>query len=318
MSALLDMLKKAGAKPEDLEAMRPMLENPDYNNALLNEFKMREDAKNAAEARARDFESKNNDYVTQLADATSKAASEAAKSEEMVKWYTDTASPAYQNAMNDAIKSREYAAQLEARLKAAEEYGFNVPKLDPPAPVAALPNQPVIPQAPVPPTASVPVDLPDLSKFAKTDDLMTYYSQAGDAIAQAQDIAFEHQQLFGLDKPISFTDLRQKAATEKQPIRSVWEREFNVSGRKAEIEQTRQAKITADRQAEIDQARKEAREQALSEVGNPMTREPQVSRHPNFAFSRDREGKMPWGQSSDRSVERVGKVMTTLAKQEVA
>lgn len=321
MSALLDMLKKAGAKPEDLEAMRPMLENPDYNAALLNEFKSREDAKTAAEARARDFEVKNGEYVTQLADATARANAEAAKSEEMVKWYTDTATPAYEVARNDAIKAREYAAQLDARLKAAEEYGFNVPKFDPPASVTPPVALPIVPSAPVPPIASAPVDLPDLTKFARTDDLQNYYAQAGDAIAQAQDIAFEHQQLFGLDKPITFTELRQKAATENLPIRQIWEREFNVSGRKAEIEQTRQAKIEAAQKEREDGIRKEAREQALSEIGNPMTREPQVSKHPTFAFAtRDRAGKVPWGPSGlvDRSDERASRVMTTLAKQEVA
>lgn len=318
MSALLEMLKKAGAKPEDLEAMRTLLENPEYNAAYSNELKARDDARVEAEKKAREFEAKSNEFQAKTTEFQTKAEAEAKKSEEMLKWYNETATPAYQTAMNDAIRARENAAQLEARLKAAEEYGFNVPKIDPPTvvpPVVATP-----PAAVVPPV-SEKVDLPDLSKYSTKEELNSYYSQAGDAIAMAQDIAFEHQQLFGFEKPLSFHDLRQKAMTEKQPLRSIWEREFNVAGRKQEIETANQQKIAAARQAEIDAARKEAREQALSEIGNPMTRDPQASRHPALAFStRDRAGKQPWDATGpvDRSTERASKVLTTLAKQNVA
>lgn len=318
MSALLEMLKKAGAKPEDLEAMRTLLENPEYNAAYSNELKARDDARAAADLKARDFESKANEYLAKTTEFQTKAETEAKKSEEMLKWYNETATPAYQTAMNDAIRAREQAASLEARLKAAEEYGFNVPKLDTPI---VIPPVTVTPTVVTPPVVTPNVDLPDLSKYSTKEELNTYYSQAGDAIAMAQDIAFEHQQLFGFDKPLSFHDLRQKAMTEKQPLRSVWEREFDVSGRKQEIEAATQAKVAAARQAELDAARKEAREQALSEIGNPMTRDPQASRHPALAFSaRDRAGKQPWDATGpvDRSMERASKVLTTLAKQNVA
>ena len=319
MSALLELMKKHGATAENIEAMRTMLENPAVNAAYANELKAREDATAAAATLAKSFESKNNEALAQLADATARATTEAAKSEEMLKWYNDTATPAYQTAMNDAIRAREHAAQLEARLKAAEDYGFNVPKIDPPAvlppaAVAAPVAAPIVP-------GSQAVDLPDLSKYSTKEELNSYYSQAGDAIAMAQDIGFEHQQLFGFEKPLSFHDLRQKAIAEKKPVREIWERDFDVSGRKAEIEKGRQDKLIAARAAENDAIRKEEREKVISEFGNPMTREPVASTHPGFSFStKDRAGSQPWDATGtrDRSTERAGKVLTTLAKQNVA
>lgn len=308
MSALLELLKKAGAKPEDLEAMRPMLENEQYNSAYTNELKAREDARVAAEAKAKEFETQSTQYKTQVDDYTEKVKAAETRVQSMQDWYEKDATPAYQAAMNDAIKAREQAAALEARLKAAEEYGFNVPKVDPPvAPVVV----PVV--APV-----QTADLPDLSKYATTDTLNSFYSQAGDAIEMAQDITSEHFQLFGFEKPLSFHELRKEAITEKKPIRDVWEKKFNVSGRKAEIEAASQAKIAAARAAELEQARKEGLEQGRSEISSPFTRDAMPSKNPTLAFStKDRSGSNPWQGSGaiDRSNERAQKVLTTLAKQ---
>lgn len=308
MSALLELLKKAGAKPEDIEAMRPMLENEQYNSAYTSELKSREDARVAAEAKAKEFETQSTTYRTQAEEYDKKVKEAEVRVQSMQDWYEKDATPAYQAAMNDAIKAREQAAALEARLKAAEEYGFNVPKVDPPVAPIVAPVAAVVPQA----------DLPDLSKYATTDTLNTFYAQAGDAIEQAQDITSEHFQLFGFEKPLSFHDLRQKAMAEKKPIRDIWEKEFNVAGRKQEIEAASQAKVAAARQAEIDSAVKAERERVISEMGNPMTRDAMPSRNPTLAFSaKDRSGSSPWAGSStiDRSNERAAKVLTTLAKQ---
>jgi hypothetical protein len=122
-----------------------------------------------------------------------------------------------------------------------------------------------------------------LEKYVTGDTLMAVAEREGDAIAIAQDISFEHQQLFGSDptKRLNFRELRKEAVSRKVPVESLWMEKYGVAAaRDAAV-----AKATAEREAKIaaDAVSKYKSEHSTT---NPMTTIPTVSSTP---FS----GRMP-------------------------
>lgn len=69
-----------------------------------------------------------------------------------------------------------------------------------------------------------------LEKYVDRDTLMAVAEREGDAIATAQDISFEHAQLFGNDpaKRLNFRELRKEAVARKIPVESLWMERYGV------------------------------------------------------------------------------------------
>lgn len=305
--ALIDILKAQGATDADLEMMKPLLSNAKFAGALEAEITAKAEwERKAAEASGKlsEFESQRNQFEVQANDAKKRV-------QEYDDWYNNQVTPALTKVQQDAIHQAELRAGAEAKLaKAKELYGFDLP-IDTPTVVTGGNANPAPPSQAVAPVKS---DLPDMSKYVTSDDINRQADMVGQAIAQTQDLAYEHAQLFGNSKPINFTSLREKAVAEKRPIKEIWERELNVPARKLEIAASQEAERKAKWDAELAAARQEGFEKALSQSVNPMTREPVTSRFATSFTKRDTAAGKPWEASTGREQDRITKVITTLAR----
>ncbi|MGC1478525.1 MAG: hypothetical protein WA804_21945 [Terriglobales bacterium] len=150
---------------------------------------------------------------------------------------------------------------------------------------------------------------PDLSKYVDRDTLMAVAAQEGDAIAIAQDIAYEHSRLFP-DKPLNFRELRREAQTRKVTVESLWMERFGVQA-------ARDAKAAADRATHEKKIADEAITKYKSEhpETNPLMQPARISatpfteRVPSAAATADH----PWKRNdSAKSNERINKVVAHL------
>lgn len=310
MSVLLDLLKANGATDADIEAMKPLLDNKKFADKIEAELSAKKDFETKyteVSGKVNEFESQRNVFEAQAKEATDKVT-------KYDEWYANQVTPALSKVQQQAIKDSERAAAAEARLaKAKEMFGFELPE---DTPTVYTTTSPVVTATTA--TATTRTDLPDLSKYVTSDTLHQQADMVGVAIADTQNLAFEHTSLFGYEKPIDFIALRQKAVAEKRPVREIWERDFNVAGRKSEIAAERQAKVDAQRAAEIKAAEQAGFERGMSQSVNPMTREPMPSRFGVAFTKRDQEAGKPWDVVSSRSQERLNKVVSNLAKQGAA
>jgi len=226
--------------------------------------------------------------------------------EDDAKWYQETAVPALNKAVKDATEAREKQAAVEAKLKAAQDYGLmKVAENDKPA-------------TPVPTTPPSSTDL-DPTKFVSAETFAQTTSQFGSAIAMAQDIADDHRELFGSRLPGGVSKLReeyQEAVRSRRfggSLQQFWEQQYKVADRRKELE-------TAARQKEISDAVAAEKTKWVSEQANPMTRTLSSSRNPftNRTQSQTADGKpatsststpsKPWEKSdSERASQRVSK-----------
>lgn len=127
---------------------------------------------------------------------------------------------------------------------------------------------------------------PDLSKYVDADTFRQVVAREGDAIAEAQDLAFEHQRLFP-DKPLNFRQLRQTALANKRSVYDQWQSDYNVAT-------VREQRATADKEAYEKKLREEgaSAERAKLQTANPNLVSPVTSTSP---FT----GRAPSAQSAD-------------------
>jgi hypothetical protein len=311
MATLLEILKAQGATEADLEQMKPLLGNPKFASAIENEITAKAELeRKVAETSGKlsEFESQRNQFEVKATEAEKLVG-------EYKTWYDTQALPGIAKLQQDAIREAEKRAAAEAKMaKAKELYGFEIPE-DTPVVNTTVPTTTPVTAAP----GTTPrQDLPDMNKYVTAD----YFNQQADAFGQAlastQDLAFEHMQLFGADKPVNFTALREKAVAEKRPVKEIWEREMNVAGRRQEIQAKREADAQAKRDAEIAAARQEGFEKGMSQSINPTTREPMPSRFGVSFTKRDASAGKPWEAGAAREQDRLQKVVSTLAKQGAA
>lgn len=317
MSVLIDFLKANGASDADIEAMKPLLDNQKFSSKLESELAAKgeyEKKYTEVSGRVNEFESERNKAIAERDDATKKES-------ELRTWWDTQASPAVDKIRQEALRESERRAQLETRLSRAKElYGFDIPDDNVvPGGVPGIPS--AVPGTGAAAAAAAGVqprqDLPDLSKYVTMDVLQQQADMVGSAIALAQDLSFEHSQLFGNSKPMNFGDLRKKAAAERQDIRAIWERDYGVASRRAEIQATENATLAKQRSDELEAARSEGYQKGLSQVSSPMTRSADAgSSRFGVAFSqRDTTAGKPWDIKPMREQSRLEKVIGSLAKQ---
>lgn len=154
----------------------------------------------------------------------------------------------------------------------------------------------------------------DPSKYVDRDTLMQVAEREGDAIATAQDIAFEHQRLFGTDptKRLNFRELRKEALSRKISVEQLWMDKYPV--------QATRDRFAADERAAYEKKIADdavARYRSENSQTNPMTGIPVISRTPFTApASEGQAGKQPWQTSeAAQSNSRVQKVLESLNKQ---
>src|SRR6266852_564517 len=220
MSKYGDFLRTQGASDADITLLDTPLAQKAY------------DAQSAAiAAAAADAEARVLDYKT--------------KADE---WYNNVAQPNLTKATADATKASAEAARLRALVasstdeglrKVAEEMGYKLDGTRNPDP-AANPN---------PGTPGF-----DPNKYFTRDEIVQIAQREGEAIAIAQDIAYEHRQLFP-DRPLNFRDLRTKATAANKPVEQYWMDTYGVPAARE--------KRTADDKAVYE---KKLREEGAAEV----------------------------------------------------
>jgi hypothetical protein len=143
---------------------------------------------------------------------------------------------------------------------------------------------------------------------------MAVAAQEGDAIATAQDIAYEHQRLFANDpsKRLNFRDLRKEALSRKMSVESLWMERYGVQA-------ARDAAAAADRAAHEKKIADEAITRYKSEhpETNPLLGPQTVSRTPftGKVVSAGTAAQQPWNRpDAEKENARVAKVVPNLEK----
>lgn len=151
----------------------------------------------------------------------------------------------------------------------------------------------------------------DPDKYIDRDTFMKVLTGEGDAIAAAQDIAYEHTKLFP-DKPLNFRKLRSEAVAKGISVEQHWMDTFGVT-------QARETQATAAREAHDKAMREEgakvAREEFASRYGNPDTRPLVPSVSPFAPRPTTGREKQPW-EAGDRSIDRVQRATRHVIEQQ--
>src|SRR5438552_7687606 len=125
------------------------------------------------------------------------------------KWYKEVAEPTAAKALAERDQALGDAAAERARVKKLSDLGL--------LKIAEQMEGGTGEPTPTPAPGGATVTPPDMSKFVDRDTLLQLAEREGDAIAAAQDIAFEHARLFP-DKPLNFRELRKQAVANKQSV----------------------------------------------------------------------------------------------------
>lgn len=203
-------------------------------------------------------------------------------------WYETVAQPNLTKATSEATKAAAEAARLrslvasstdEGLRKVAEEMGIKLDgtRIDPnPNPNPGNPGF-------------------DPNKYFTRDEIVSIAEREGEAIAVAQDIAFEHRLLFP-DRPLNFRELRREAVAAKKPVEQLWQEKYGVSA-------ARDKRAADAKAADEARIRKEERDKVTSEfaerVANPNLVPGSTSTNvlaPRPATGRE---KLPWETNLD-------------------
>ena len=213
------------------------------------------------------------------------------------KWYEEVATPALSAAQQAKIKSDAEAARLRSLVAQSQDEGLKAVAKEMGYDVTGGANNP--PPNPNPGTPGF-----DPNKYFTRDEIVSIAAQEGEAIAVAQDIAFEHRQLFP-DKPLNFRELRREALAAKKPVEQFWMERYGVTAARD--------KAAADAKA-ADEARirKEERDKVTAEFAerqaNPNLIPGTTSINPIAPRAAAGRDKQPWesglaaeGGSGDRT-----------------
>jgi hypothetical protein len=215
-----------------------------------------------------------NALQTQATEAITRATKAESDKAAYDKWYKEVAEPTAAKALSERDQALADAAAERARLKKLQDLGLVAiaeqmgEKLD------DKEKPPVI------------TGTPDMSKYVDRDTLLAVAAQEGDAIATAQDIAFEHQRLLP-DKPLNFRELRKRALDNKRSVYDQLQSDFNVPT-------IREQKAAAEKTVYETKLREEgaSAERAKLQTANPNLVTPVASTSP---FT----GRAPSSQSAD-------------------
>jgi hypothetical protein len=263
-----EILKARGYTDADLEAAKPLLGDAKFRGAL---------------------EGSIDELDTKLTKAESDNVA-------WSDWHQKTALPTLDKALKGEQDARSSLAGAQARLKTLQEQGL--------IKVAEGEGDEVDPAKKAAAAAGEPFD-PKKHNLVTRDDVAAFADQEGDAIAMAQDLSAEYQELYG--KPLrNFRELRKEAIAAKVPVQQYIANKFKFQEKHAEID-------AADRKKYEEGIRADERSKTIAEVANPMARPPSSSRHPFTARPAGVEaGKQPWENPEGRTQERVNKALKTV------
>jgi len=227
-------------------------------------------------------------------DAQAAANASKAKVDEYQKWYEEVAEPTAQRYMQERDIEKSNRAAVEAQLKSLQESGL-----------IKMANQEEEEQNKN--KGGNPPNF-DPNKYVTLDTLTQVADREGDAIAIAQDIAFEHARLFP-EKPLNFRQLRKDAVAQKKSVEALWMEQFGVTA-------AREARAKSQQEAH----EKKIAEDAVNEykkshaTSNPNLLIPSPSSNPftgRLPSQVEKDTKPPWQRSdADLQNSRVNKVLS--------
>ncbi len=233
----------------------------------------------------------------------SKAAKAEADKAAYDKWYKEVAEPTAAKALAERDQALGDAAAERARVKKLSDLGL--------LKIAEQMEGGGGGEPATPPAGGATVTPPDMSKFVDRDTLLQLAEREGDAIAAAQDIAFEHSRLFP-DKPLNFRELRKQAVANKQSVEQQWMTNYNVVA-------ARDARAAADKEAYEKKLREEGGAAVRAELqkSNPHLIAPTTSSSPFTSRppSANDPSAQPWNISdAERANRRIQKGVDGLGK----
>jgi len=238
-------------------------------------------------------------YAKQQADLTAATAAATKATQQAAayqKWHDEEATPYVAKLEIERNSARVEAAAANARIKAAQDAGLLEVADDAAARAAA---------ADAAAKAGAMTFDPTKHNLVTGDTFSAALSLEADAIATAQDISYEHSQLFP-GKPLNFRELRKEALSTKTPIETLWMNKYGVQA-------ARDARATADKAAEVKRIKEEGVNEYRSthSVTNPMTGIAATSVNPfTGKVPSASDAPSPWLRSDSEKVNsRVNKVL---------
>jgi hypothetical protein len=215
---------------------------------------------------------------TQLqADRDAAKASQDAYKATADKWYQEEVIPQFTSMQQETALAKAKAAQALELIKSASDAGMielaKKAGFDKEIEGLSKPKEPTMDD-----------------KFVTRELLLQVAEKEGDAIAIAQDIAYEHSRLFP-DKSLNFQELRREAVSRKLPVMQIWEEKYGVrAAREARDKATTEAREKALR----EEGAAAARAEFASKYGNPDTRPLTSSHNPFVNRPAEKKEKQPW------------------------
>jgi hypothetical protein len=237
-----------------------------------------------------------------LAEATAARDTAVREKTEFEDFYNQTVLPKVTTVYQDAINARTRQAAVEARLRAATDYGFlsadmnEVPGSPGGTPVTTRGGTGTGTGVVPPPTVTF-----DTTGFVKTEDFNKVAEGMPDMLMRLLNISNEHQRLFGV--PLSEEEgtamlEKAKASKGRMNIRQVWEQDFKVGEKRAAIATSKQ--VEHDRQVAEEAVRK-----YTSEHGHPFIKPGTPSLASKFATqAKQADSRHPWKGAAERKQER--------------
>lgn len=223
---------------------------------------------------------------TQATEAISRATKAESDKAAYDKWYKEVAEPTAAKALAERDQALGDAAAERARVKKLQDLGLLKIAEQMEGGGAGGDDDAAK-------RAAAAAAQPDLSKYVDTDTFRQVVAREGDAIAEAQDLAFEHQRLFP-DKPLNFRALRQQALANKRSVYDQWQSDFNVAT-------VREQRATADKESYEKKLREEgaSAERAKLQTVNPHLVSPTTSSSPFTGRAPSAQGadSQPWNKS---------------------
>jgi len=198
------------------------------------------------------------------------------------EWHKTKVIPEYQSMQNELIKVQAEEARAKRVLAAIQERGLIDVAKDlgyDPAPPKHAPSS----------GGDNNVPVLDPSKYFTRDEILQIAKGEGEAIAIAQDIAYEHAQLFP-DRPLKFRELRAKAEAAKKPVEQFWMETYGV----AAAREKREADAKAAYEKRLREEGATAERAKFAEGANPFNRPLVPSVSPLAARPATGRDKQPW------------------------
>lgn len=242
--------------------------------------------------------------VAKLAEAQRKLDEATTRETEFRTFYEGEVLPKISTVYQDAINARTREAAVNARLAAAQEYGFLsetagvVPGVPAGAPVTAHNAPGPAAVNPVPGSPGAPgAPAFDPSKYVEASKFTEAVNSIPDMLGRLSDVSNEYYRLYNAPIPDTMTSLIDEARKTKKTVSEVAAIKYKFDEKRAAIAAEKAA--AHDKQVADEAVRKWASEHHM-----PFTTPARSSNAPLFKPATVEDARHPWKNSRERKQER--------------